>query len=75
MSRIASSFIATVIAAGAVLAAPLTASAQEAIMLETIGAVRMAAPEEVRRTTAQDAQTGDRQVVRAAAAETVSSQR
>ncbi|MCJ2082014.1 hypothetical protein [Methylobacterium sp. J-090] len=32
-----------------------TASAQEVILLETIGAVRMAPPEEVRRTAAEQA--------------------
>ena len=36
------------------------ASAQEAIMLETIGAVRMAPPEEVRRMTAEQASVRSR---------------
>ena len=39
------------------LSASSAASAQEAIMLETIGAVRMAQPDEIRRMTAEQEQS------------------
>ena len=52
MTRITTPFLAALLLTAPMAIAPLSpASAQEAIMLETLGAVRMAPPEEVKRMT------------------------
>ena len=73
MTRSNSKLASAVLLAASLLALPLGASAtaaQEAMMLETIGAVRMAAPAEVQRmNAAQERSSREQQVMRTTAAE------